>query len=185
MFRPAPEHKHWENIETGERIHPYLAYKHDPRNDIELVAQQSNDEGKIKRRVIIRDGEYEVWVQVEALDEYGYDLQPEETVSDAEFDAIVFKRELMEADSIIGETEPPATFEEADAKLQDALDDGEQDAINHRLIAHYYAAKMDPDVPDEMVEELRELMQEQTGHVDTSVPEVLGKTLDKAREGSS
>jgi len=50
----------------------------------------------------------------------------------------------------------------------------------HLLIATYCAARQEPELDDGLVDELRELVHEQTGHVDTSHPETLRKTLAAA-----
>ena len=103
---------------------------------------------------------------------YGYELQPEERVSAAEFDAIVLKCRAIRSDRG-GGAEPAVQFDETLAALTDELRSDEPDpaVCEHLLIATYYAAKIDPDVDDEVVAEFRDVVHEYTNHVDTSHPD--------------
>ena len=118
-----------------------------------------------------------------AQDEYGYELQPEERVSAAEFDAIVLKCRAIRSDRG-GGAEPAVQFDETLAALTDELRSDEPDpaVCEHLLIATYYAAKIDPDVDDEVVAEFRDVVHEYTNHVDTSHPETLKRTPEKATD---
>lgn len=181
MVEPVEEAKKWQNIQTGKRIHPYAKHKRINRTAIEVISRERDDEDNVIRIVLIDDGSYEVWVKVEYLDKYGYSIRPEETVPEAVFDAIVFRCELLEADRTVG-AEPPVSFEEARTRFYEVADDWNGEAMGHLLIGLYYAAKMDKTVSDDIVAELRELVHEQTGHVDTSNPEVLRSVLDDVLE---
>lgn len=175
---PAQPEQEWVNVETGKRRHPYDMHKTVNQASIEVVSSESDDENHPKRWVWVRDGEQQVWVKANALDEYGYELQPEERVSEAELAAIQLKCDAIRADRLVG-ADPAVRFNEAYEALEEAVnEDADNAVIEHLIIATYYAAKMDPDM-DDSVDELRELVHEQTSHVDTSHPETLKQVLNE------
>lgn len=165
----TPDEKYWVAVNGDGRIHPYAMYKRVNRKDIEVVNSVTGGERAAKRWVIIRGGSYKVWVRVAEQDDYGYELRPDEQVSAAELDAITLKQAAIRNDECV-------TVEEAQA----LVDSGDPEQAPHALIALFYAAQADPDIPDDDVDRLRELMHEHTGHVDTShKPTVMG-ILDEA-----
>lgn len=176
----SSEHE-WVNIETETRIHPYEMYKVASLDYVEVIDRETDDEGTIKRWVLLRDGEYEVWVKAAARDAYGYARRPDEQVSDAEREAITLKCEAIKTDRTVG-ADPIVSLSDAMLRLTDELHQDDPDLMiaGHLLIATYYAAKQEPALEDGFVNELRELVHEQTGHVDTSHPETLQETLAAA-----
>jgi hypothetical protein len=173
--RPVEEDKKFENVETGARIHPYLSYRHTIQSDTEVIHRVTDSDDSIIRNVFVRNGSYEVWVKVGSLNEHGYELQPEERVSEAEFEAICLKHKAMKAN-------PKISLDYAYSALTEAVENEEEDAINHLLIATYHAAKTDPEVDENTIGDLRDFVHEQTGHVDTSDPETVRGALDDAIE---
>ena len=182
----VPPEREWVNIETETRIHPYEMYKITSMDYVEVINKETDDEGRIARWVLLRGGEYEVWVEAAARDAYGYPRQPDEQVSDAEREAITLKCDAIETDRTIG-ADPSVSLSDAMMRLTDELnkDDSDLMVAGHLLIATYYAAKQEPAVEDGFVDDLRELVHEQTGHVDTSHPETLRETLDSAVNGDT
>lgn len=111
------------------------------RNDIEVVNSVTDDENHPKRWVLVRDGEYQVWVRVAEADEYRYELQPEECVLEAELEAISLKQAALQDGTAV-------SVEGARA----LVDSGEVEQIQHPLVVVCYAAKANPDVTDEDVD---------------------------------
>ena len=179
----VPPEKEWINVETGDRKHPFSMFKTTNLPYVEVTASESNEKNHSRRWVYIHDGEYQVWVHASTQDEYGYELQPEERVSEREFEAINLKCRAIKTDRV-GGAEPDVRFNEALDVLTDELQSDEPDSTvcAHLLIATYYAAKTDPSVDDEVVVEFRDLVHEYTSHVDTSHPETLQRTLGQALE---
>lgn len=171
----TPDEEYWVEVGGDGRRHPYAMHRTVNRNDVEVVNSVTDEDRNVKRWVIVRDGSYEVWAKVAEQDEYGYPLQPDEQVSAAEVDAITLKQAAISN----GES---VTIEEARALVDS--DDPEQ--TPHAIFALYYAAQADPDIPDEDVDQLRELMHEHTEHVDTShkptLRGILNDTLDDTEE---
>lgn len=173
----VPPEEEWLNVKTGDRRHPYGMYKYVNRKDIEVVSSISDEDNRPKRWVYVHKGKYCVWFKASAEDEYGYDLQPEERVSDAEFDAIQLKCDAIEADQFQN-ADPAVYFDEAYEALEEAVNEkAELAVIEHLIIATYYAAKMDPEMDEDFVDDLREIVHEKTNHVDTSHPETLNNAL--------
>jgi len=173
--RPVEEDKKFENIETGARIHPYLSYRHTIQSDTEVIHRVTDSDDSIIRNVFVRNGSYEVWVKVGSLDEHGYELQPEERVSEAEFEAICLKHKAMNSD-------PAVSLDDAYSALTEAVEKEEKEAVDHLLIATYYTAKTDSEIDEDIVADLRDFVHQQTGHVDTSDPEIVRGALDDVME---
>jgi len=173
--REVEEEKKFENTETGTRIHPYLSYRHTIQSDTEVIHSVTDSDDSVIRSVFVRNGSYEVWVKVGSLDEHGYELQPEERVSEGEFEAICLKHRAINSD-------PAVSLNDAYSTLTEAVENNEEDAIDHLLIATYYAAKINPEVEEDTVADLRDFVHEQTGHVDTSDPGAVLGALDDAME---
>ena len=182
----VPPEREWVNIKTETRIHPYEMYKITSMDYVEVINKETDDEETIVRWVLLRDGEYEVWVKAAARDAYGYARRPGERVSEAEREAIALKCDAIETDRTIG-ADSTVSFSDAMVRLTDELDKDDPDlaVAGHLLIATYYAAKQETALENEFVDELRELVHEQTGHVDTSHPETLRDTLDSAVNGDT
>ena len=182
----VPPEREWVNIETETRIHPYEMHKIASLDYVEVINRETDDTGTIKRWVLFRDGKYEVWVKAAARDAYGYAHQPDEQVSNAEREAITLKCDAIETDRTVG-ADPTVSLGDAMLRLTDELnqDDPDLAVAGHLLIATYYAAKQEPALEDSFVDDLRELVHEQTGHVDTSHPETLRETLDSAVNGDT
>jgi hypothetical protein len=163
-----PDEEYWEEVASGRRIHPYGMFRKVNRDDVEIVNSISDENDAPRRWVIVVDGRYEAWVRVANWDEYGYEIRPGEHVSEAEREAIELKQAAMGID-------PDVTVAEARELVES--DDPEQ--IRHGLVALLHAATADPDVPDEDVDEIRKLVHEHTGYVDTShVPTVMDVIRD-------
>lgn len=144
-------------------MHPYGIHKMVNRDTSEVVKAESDDKGYAIRWAIIRNGNYEAWVQIAKQDQYGYELRPNERVSPDELDAINLKHAAIRDGSKV-------TVEE----VRSLIDSGRPEQISHALIALYYAAKADSSIPDVEVSRLRKLVQDQTGHVDSShIPTVM------------
>lgn len=169
---PAPEEKKYLNVGTKKRIRPYALHRRINRPDVEVVQSNTDEDSRFMRIVATSNGDYEVWVRVEFADEYGYALTPDERVTEAEFDAITLKQRAINGD-------PEITLGTVQAEIEDATSPS---VLEHLVIAAFYAAKADPDVHADTVDELRELMHDQTNHVDTThVPtlkSILHDTLD-------
>lgn len=122
-----------------------------------------------------------MWVKAAARDAYGYAHRPDEQVSDAERQAIALKCDAIKTDRTVG-AGPTVSLSDAMLRLTGELhqDDPDLMVAGHLLIATYYAAKQEPALEDGFVDDLRELVHEQTGHVDTSHPETLQETLAAA-----
>lgn len=163
----SPE-QYWIKVGSDQRKHPYAIHKTVNRNDVEVVHSISDDENHPKRWVILRDGTLEAWVRVADQDEYGYEIQPDERLSEAELEVINLKHAAIRDGSSV-------PVEEARALVES--DNTEQ--IHHALIALYYAAKADSAVPEDDVDILRETMHEHTNHIDTSHSPTLKKVLDE------
>jgi hypothetical protein len=150
-----PEDAHWVAVNAEGRIHPYGMHRMVNRRDVEVTASVSTDSNNPRRWVLVRDGGYEVWVMQRYQSEYGYELQPDEQVSTAEFDAITLKQRAIED----GES---VTLEEV-SKFADSDD---PPALKHALIAAYYVAQTHEAVSDSDVDQLRKKLREKTGYVD-------------------
>lgn len=176
---PVPPEKEYINVDTGERIHPFLAYKYTTPKSVEVVNVIADDQHqRILRQVYISNGTYKVWVRASAADEYGYPLQPEERLPDEEFAAVRMKQDAMGRD-------PDVTFDE----VCDAISEADSAAAAHHLaIAAYYALKRDPKYSEDVVERFHDVMEVTTGHVDFEKPEnvrrVLADTLEEDPAGS-
>ncbi len=153
----------------------YAMFKTVNLDCIEVTNCVSDSENYAIRWVFIRDGEYEAWVKVPHVEEYGYEIQPDERVSEAELEAIILKqRAIQDGPSV------------SMATVRDLLEQKHEDQLPHALVALYYAAKADPTVPEAEVDSIRELVHEHTGYVDTShqptvrriLEEVLGEAED-------
>lgn len=164
----TPDEAYWVEVGGESRRHPYGMHKTVNRDDVEVVNCISEENDKQpKRWVVINEGTYEAWVRVAVRDEYGYDVRPEERVSEPEFEAITLKHEAIRD----GSTVPVG-------EAKSLVENGDPDQVPQALVALYYAAKADPEVPDEDVDTLRELMHEHTRHVDTSHTPTLRRILD-------
>lgn len=159
----VPDDAHWVQVNGEGRIHPYGMHRMVNRKAIDVVDRISTDDKTSRRWVLLRDGDYEVWGKQRYEQEYGYELQDDERVSEAERDAITLKQRAIRDGTSI-------TLEEVSSYAE--FDDP---AVHrHALIAGYYAAKANPDVTDDDVAELRELVRDVTGHVDLDhIPTVL------------
>lgn len=163
--RDTPDDAYWVEVDGDTRIHPYGMHKTVNRRDVEVVHCVSDDENHPRRWVIVRDGEHEAWVMKRYEDEYGYDLTPDEQVSEVEVEAITLKQRAISDGTCV-------TLAEASAFSERSND---TDVLKHALIAGYYAAKADPDVADEDVDHLRDKVRKLTGHVDLDhQPTVMG-----------
>jgi hypothetical protein len=172
----VPEEKLWVEVGEGGRINPYGVHKTVNQDHVEVTNSVSED-GRVKRWVFFKDGEHRAWVQVAAEDEYGYEVQPEERLSEAKREALELKHAAIRDGSDVVIEDALAFLETADSKQ-----------LPHAVIAVYYAAKEDPRITDEGVDSLREIVHEHTNHVDTShkptVRKLLGETVgDERTEG--
>ena len=79
----VPPKREWVNIETETRIHPYEMYKITSMACVEVISKETEGNGTIKRYVVLRDGEYEVWVEASAKDTLVDERRPDERVSEA------------------------------------------------------------------------------------------------------
>lgn len=174
----TPDEEYWVEVDGDRRTHPYAMHRTVNQDEVEVVSSISDDDNHPKRWVIVRDGEHEVWVQVAELDTYGYELQPDEQVSDAELEAISLKQAAMRDEWAASDDASTVSVDEA----QELVDAGEPDQVGHALVALYYAAKTDPDVPEEDVDDLREIVHEHTDHVDTSHVATVEGILDEVRD---
>lgn len=163
----TPDEAYWVEVSGDGRRHPYGMHKTVNLDDVEVVNCISDDDRHPKRWVIIRHGKHEAWVQVAEKDEYGYEVSQEERVSETELEAITLKQSAIRNGSDVSVGEAKALVET-----------GDPDQIRHALVALYYVSKADPDVTDEDVDTLRELMHEHTRHVDTSHKPTLRRILD-------
>ena len=160
----TPAEAYWVEVGGSREFHPYGMHRLVNLRGVEVVNSVTDDERHPRRWVLVRDGGHEVWVQRRHEDEYGYPLRPAERVSDRELEAITLKQRAISDGASV-------SFEEASR----FVDSDDPAVLSHALIAGYYAAKADPDVADEDVDDLRETVREKTGHVDTDhVPTVLG-----------
>lgn len=167
MISEVPPEKEFINVETESRVHPYGRYKTINRLDVELVSSITGPDSSFIREVTIKDGEYEVWVLAGEYDDYGYPLQSDERVSDAEFHAISLKQAaIRDGESV--------SLREIEGLL---TSDPPKAAISHLLIAFYYAAKANPAIDRDRLRAYHDRMREQTGHVDTSDPDILMEIL--------
>lgn len=161
----------WARVDGGDPISPYAMHRIVNRIDVDVVHRETTDDRRPRRWVIVRNGVLEAWARVGDADEYGYPIRPDERPSDAELEAIHLKHAAMND----GES-----VDVADARAM--MSEGDRNQIGHALIALFYAARADPDVPTADVDTLRDLMHEHTGHVDTShvptVRRILGSALD-------
>ena len=171
--RDVPAEAYWVEVGGEGRIPPFGMYKTTNLDSVEVVNSVTNENGNPRRWVFVRDGEHEVWVKAAQRDEYGYELRPDERVSEAELEAIGLKQAAMRDGSSV-------SVEEARALLES----GEPEQARHALIALYYGAKADPDVTDEDVDALREITREHTGHVDTSHLPTLMRILGDVDDGN-
>jgi hypothetical protein len=166
----SPE-AYWTKVGREQRKHPYDMHRTVNLDYIEVIHSVSDEENHPKRWVIVNDGTIEVWVRVADLDDYGYELQPDERVSAAELEAINLKHAAMRDGTHV-------PVEEALAFVESAT----SEQLHHALIALYYAAKADPTVPADDVDTLRETVHEHTSHVDTShtptLLAILGDAID-------
>ena len=177
----APPEREWINVATGDRIHPYSMHKIANLAYVEVTNKETDQNGSLKRWVLIRDGEYETWVEAAAQDVYGYPRRPGEEVSQAEREAIELKCRAIRTDRTVG-ADPDVSIGDALAPLIEELatDEPNHAVARHLLIATYYAAKQNPGLEEGIVGELRELVHESTGHVDTSHPGSLQGALERA-----
>lgn len=170
-----PEEEHWTEVGGEGQLNPYSMHKIVNQNTVEVLECISDEDRSPQRWVFIRDGEYEVWVKEKYKDEYGYELQPEEQVSESQLEGIKLKQGAMKNGEDV-------SVEEA----RELVYTGEPEQVGYALIALYYAAKSDPEIPDEDLDKIRETMTEHTGHVDTShkptVKRILGETLDEEED---
>lgn len=162
----APDDAYWVKIGGDRRVHPYGMHRKVNRNTVEVVASSSDGDNYPKRWVLVKNGTHEVWVKVADQNKYGYPLHPEERVSEAELKAIALKQAALRDGSNVAVTEAQAL-----------IDTGKPVQRRHALIALYYAAKADPDISARYVDRLREVMHEQTGHVDTSQQSTLQRII--------
>lgn len=173
MGGDVPDAAYWVEVGGDGRAHPYGMYKLVNQREIEVTNSITTTEKNPRRWVILRDGEYEVWVLQRYEAEYGYQLQPDERVSPAERDAIDLKQRALQNPSTV-------TLDE----LQSYTERDDPSVLKHVLIAAYYVAKAHPEIPGENVTQLREQLREQTGHVDLDhVPTV--KSILQAHENAS
>jgi hypothetical protein len=164
MHMEVPDERYWVEVGSDRRMHPYGLHKVVNFPDVEVVDSISDEDNHPKRWVLLRDGSYEVWVEVAAEEECGYPLQPAEQVSAAERHAITLKQAAMQDGERVSVDE-----------VRTLLESGQPDQRRHALIALYYAAKADPDIPGDAVSRLRERVRKHTGHVDTShLPTLMG-----------
>lgn len=166
-FGDPSDEEYWLSVGTDREIHPYGMHKKVNRDDVEVVHCVSDDRSP-RRWVLVTNGQHEAWVMRKFLGEYGYDVRPDERVSNDELEAITLKQNAVKD----GES---VSIHEAKA----LLDDAEPPQFNHALVALYYAAKADPSITDEDVDEIRELMHEHTGHVDTNHKPTVKRILDE------
>lgn len=82
----------WTRVNGDGRMHPFGMHKVVNRRETEVLNCVSSDENHPRRWVLLRDGEYQIWVQGRYKQEYGYGLQADEKVSEAERDAITLKQ---------------------------------------------------------------------------------------------
>ena len=164
----APEEKYWENVDTGMCMHPYGHYKLINRNSVEVTSSVIED-GYFVRTVLLQNGQYSAWVQLEHKEQYGYDLQSDERVSDAEFEAILLKQRAIKED-------PDLTVEEVVTALEEETS---PEIRNHLAIAAYYAAKVDASFSADEVADLREMLYQETGHVDTTHAPTVTRVLNE------
>lgn len=165
----VPEENKFVNITKGTRMHPFGMHKLVNLNTVEVVQSVTDDDNHPRRYVLLEDGDYEVWVKRKDKEDYGYELQDDERLPQSEFDAIVLKHRAMKED-------PEITLE----TVQDEItNDTPPRALEHLIIAAFYAAKADPDLPSEAVDQLRDYMHEHTRHVDTSHKPTLKRILEE------
>jgi hypothetical protein len=162
-----PAEKYWEQIREDRQMHPYAMYKMVNRDTVEVVASAPSGDASTKRFVLVKNGAYEVWVKTAEQQTYGYPLDPQECVSETELEAITLKHAALR---------DGANVAVSDAKA--LIDAGESDQLHHALIGLYYAAKADTDIPSNDVAKIRDLMHDQTGHVDTNHKPTLQRILN-------
>lgn len=159
----VPPEAYWTELESNRRKHPYGMHRTVNLDYVEVIHSISDEENHPKRWVLVNDGTVEVWVQVGDLEEYGYELQPDEQVSSAELEAINLKHAAIRDGTSVSVKEA-RTFVESSNSEQ----------MSHALITLYYTAKADSTVAEDTIEKLRDIIQEHTGHVDTShIPTVV------------
>lgn len=163
-----PADAYWVEVDGDGRIHPYVVYRMVNRSDIEVVDSVTTDGNSLRRYVLLRDGEYEVWVVQRHNQEYGYALRDDEQVSKAEREAITLKQRAIRDGSSV--------------TLEEVLSYAEHDdpaVLSHALIAGYYAVKASSDVPDNALDDLRERVREVTSNVDLDHTPTVKKILRK------
>ncbi len=167
-----PDEAYWVEVGGDGRIHPYGMHKMVNRDDVEVVNVVSDEDNHPKRWVIVKDGKHSAWVKKSEHEEYGYEVQPDERVSDAKLEAIELKQQAIQDGSSLSVQEARAL-----------VDTREPEQIPHALVALFYAAKADPDVTTEDLDTLREIMHENTRHVDTNHKPTLEGILNDVIDG--
>ncbi|MDT3434663.1 hypothetical protein [Haloarcula sp. 1CSR25-25] len=162
-----PDEAYWVEVDGDGRTHPCGMHKWVNLKTVDLVHSISSEENAPKRWVLLTDGSHQAWVWGADLEEYGYSLQPDERVSDAELEAITLKQAAIQDESDVSVAEALALIEA-----------GRPEQVHHALVALYYAAKADSDVPDEDVDKFQEVVRYQTGHIDTSHHPTLRRVLE-------
>lgn len=152
----VPDELYWVEIGGDARIPPYGIHKKIQQKNADLVTNVTNDEGGLKRAVFVENGEYRVFVQERERADYGYELRPEEKVSENELRAIRLKHKAI--------TEPTNTSESAAWSI---VDSGEPKAVLHALRAIYFIKRADPDTQPEEIKELQNLHEEHIEEVDS------------------
>lgn len=160
----VPDEAYWVEVGGESRITPYGMHRFVNQNEVEVVNSITDEDNHPKRWVVVRDGQHEAWVKAADQDEYGYEVRPDERVSETELEAITLKQTAIRDGSSVSV-----------AEAQVLVESGAPDQLRHALVALYYAAEADPGVTDEDVDRLREIMHEHTRHIDTShMPTLLG-----------
>ena len=153
----ASDEQYWVEIGGNGRMHPYGMHKTVNQRTLDVVNYISSSNNHPLRWVFVRNGAHEAWVIRKYRDEYGYPLQPEERVSDAELDAITIKhRAINDGNSVTHDD------------ISEVADLDDPDVLQHVIVARYYVAKADPAVPDDELDHLREQLHNITGHADAS-----------------
>lgn len=152
----------------GDRLmSSYSMFKTVNLDFIEVTNSVSDSDNYAIRWVFIREGEYEAWVKVPHVEEYGYEIQPDERVSEAELEAIVLKQRAIRPGKSVSM-----------AAVTELLEREHPDQIYHGLVALLHAAKADPTVPATEVDSIRDRLHERTGYVDTDHPPTVRRILE-------
>lgn len=153
----ADYEEYWIQVGGEGRMHPYSMHKTVSQDEVDVTHCVSDDVRHPRRWIFIRNGEHEALAMKRYAEEYGYDVRPEERISTDELEAIQLKQEAIRDGASV-------SVEEA----RELVSEGTAEKLPHALIALFYAAKADPDVTDNDVAELREIVHDHTRHVDTS-----------------